>query len=172
MRKAVGAHLEKRGFWIFSEYRVYANRRTYVRLRRSEFEAIRSGEHGAIAIMDEPGRTLWAVNGEFYWDTDGHTADEVDLIAWDRSRRKEARMERLRKIRQRPEAADRPREPIPEAVRIAVWRRDGGRCVRCGADEDLQFDHIIPVARGGATNERNIQLLCGDCNRLKADFIA
>ncbi len=35
------------------------------------------------------------------------------------------------------------REPIPERVRHAVWRRDEGRCVQCGGQKNLEFDHII-----------------------------
>ncbi|MGD0990042.1 MAG: HNH endonuclease signature motif containing protein, partial [Candidatus Sulfotelmatobacter sp.] len=52
------------------------------------------------------------------------------------------------------------REPIPEHVRLFVWRRDEGQCVRCGSRERLEFDHIIPVVAGGGNTERNIQLLC------------
>jgi hypothetical protein len=59
------------------------------------------------------------------------------------------------------------REPISEEVQAFVWRRDGGRCVKCGSQERLEFDHIIPVARGGSNTERNIQLLCEYHNRLK-----
>ncbi len=59
------------------------------------------------------------------------------------------------------------RAPIPEAVRSEVWRRDGGRRVKCSSKENLQFDHIIPVARGGATSAQNLQLLCQQCNRVK-----
>lgn len=63
------------------------------------------------------------------------------------------------------------RSPIPEAVRSEVWRRDGGCCVKCGSKENLQFDHIIPVARGGATSVQNLQLLCQKCNRVKGASI-
>ena len=63
------------------------------------------------------------------------------------------------------------RTPIPEAVRSEVWRRDGGRCVKCSSKENLQFDHIIPVARGGATSAQNLQLLCQQCNRVKGTRI-
>jgi protein-disulfide isomerase len=45
------------------------------------------------------------------------------------------------------------REPIPEAVRSEVWRRDGGRCTKCGSNAQLEFDHIIPVSKGGAKIE-------------------
>lgn len=59
------------------------------------------------------------------------------------------------------------RERIPDAVRLFVWQRDEGRCVLCGSGERLEYDHIIPVAEGGSSTERNIQLLCETCNRRK-----
>lgn len=63
------------------------------------------------------------------------------------------------------------REPIAEEVRMYVWRRDGGKCVKCGSQRNLEFDHIIPVSKGGSNTERNIQLLCEACNRQKSDII-
>lgn len=63
------------------------------------------------------------------------------------------------------------RQPIPVEVRRAVFERDGGRCVECDAAFDLQYDHVIPLALGGANSEQNLQLLCGECNRRKADSI-
>jgi len=63
------------------------------------------------------------------------------------------------------------RERIPDSVRLFVWQRDGGKCVRCGARERLEFDHIIPVIAGGSSTERNVQLLCESCNRSKGATI-
>ena len=37
----------------------------------------------------------------------------------------------------------------------------------CGAQFDLQYDHVIPVALGGATTAANLQVLCAPCNRRK-----
>lgn len=62
---------------------------------------------------------------------------------------------------------ERKREPIAEEIRIFVWRRDNGRCVRCGSQENLEFDHIIPIIKGGSNTARNIQILCEKCNREK-----
>ena len=63
------------------------------------------------------------------------------------------------------------RERISEDVRNEIWRRDQGRCVRCGSRERLEFDHIVPVSRGGANTVRNIELLCESCNRSKGDSL-
>jgi 5-methylcytosine-specific restriction endonuclease McrA len=76
------------------------------------------------------------------------------LLIW-RSRAPAAGMAQLR------------REPIPERVRHEVWRRDRGTCVDCGSRGRLEFDHIIPVSRGGSNTTRNIELRCEPCNRRK-----
>ena len=60
------------------------------------------------------------------------------------------------------------RETIPKNVKQEVWERDKGRCVNCGSNEKLEYDHIIPIAKGGANTVRNIQLLCEPCNRTKS----
>jgi hypothetical protein len=64
------------------------------------------------------------------------------------------------------------REPIPQQVQMFVWQRDEGRCVKCGSQERLEYDHIIPLAKGGSNTERNIQLLCETCNRAKGSSIS
>lgn len=57
---------------------------------------------------------------------------------------------------------------IPSLVKMAVWRRDGGKCVECKSKEKIEYDHIIPVNKGGSNTERNVQLLCEKCNREKS----
>jgi HNH endonuclease len=61
-----------------------------------------------------------------------------------------------------------PNGSISAAVRREVWRRDQGKCVGCGSQQRLEFDHVVPVAKGGSNTARNIQLLCERCNREKA----
>lgn len=61
------------------------------------------------------------------------------------------------------------REPIPADIANAVWNRDGGRCCMCGSRVELEFDHIVPLSKGGATSFRNLQLLCKKCNLKKSD---
>jgi hypothetical protein len=63
------------------------------------------------------------------------------------------------------------REIIPQDVMDKVWNRDGGMCVKCGSQENLEFDHIIPFSKGGATTYSNMQLLCKKCNLEKTNRI-
>lgn len=61
---------------------------------------------------------------------------------------------------------------IPAAVKLEVWRRDGGKCVQCGAADELHFDHILPYAKGGTSlTPENVQLLCARHNLAKRDRI-
>lgn len=61
---------------------------------------------------------------------------------------------------------------IPTSVKLEVWARDGGRCVTCGATDELHFDHIVPYSKGGTSlKAENIQLLCARHNLSKRDKI-
>jgi hypothetical protein len=61
---------------------------------------------------------------------------------------------------------------IPFMTKMRVVRRDNYTCQRCGKhlqDDEVEFDHIIPHAKGGSCEEHNIRLTCYDCNRDKSD---
>ena len=75
-----------------------------------------------------------------------------------------------------------PRKPcaeshIPAEVQREVWERDGGQCTfhsddgtRCAARMDLQYDHIIPEARGGRSDDKdNLRLRCHAHNQYEAE---
>lgn len=79
-----------------------------------------------------------------------------------------ARIAKRQLVGQRPDSDSRR---IPQDVRVAVWQRDQGKCVQCGAQEYLEFDHIIPYSKGGASTLNNVQLLCRRCNLQKSDRI-
>ncbi|KAF3982000.1 MAG: HNH endonuclease [Methylococcales symbiont of Hymedesmia sp. n. MRB-2018] len=64
------------------------------------------------------------------------------------------------------------RERVPDEVKVVVWRRDNGICVKCGSRNNLEYDHIIPVSKGGSNTIRNIEFLCQSCNRSKSDKIS
>jgi hypothetical protein len=67
-----------------------------------------------------------------------------------------------------PSESDRAaRTHIPDSIRIAVFVRDGGRCRRCRSATNLELDHLIPLSKGGSSDESNLQTLCRRCNRRK-----
>jgi len=129
-------------------------------------------ESGGARIGQQGSLALWWAEDGLYW-ADANLADEdVLLLIWDRLRKQNRKLDRLRKLRHSQEQLDElRRERIADEVRALVWERDEGRCVKCGTEEELQFDHIIPVARGGGNTAENIQILCGGCNRQKGDQI-
>ena len=66
---------------------------------------------------------------------------------------------------------------ITAQVRRAVMKRDGGQCTfvsesgrRCSAREQLEFDHVDPVARGGEATVNGIRLLCRAHNHYAAEW--
>lgn len=61
---------------------------------------------------------------------------------------------------------------IPPEIKLEVWKRDKGKCVKCGSADNLHFDHIIPFSKGGSSlTVDNIQLLCARHNIAKRDRI-
>ena len=56
---------------------------------------------------------------------------------------------------------------VRDSMRAAVLVRDGGRCRKCRGAINLEIDHIVPVSKGGKTEESNLQTLCRRCNRAK-----
>ena len=58
---------------------------------------------------------------------------------------------------------------IPTSVKLEVWKRDAGRCVTCGATDELHFDHVVPFSKGGTSLKAdNVQLLCARHNLSKS----
>lgn len=57
-------------------------------------------------------------------------------------------------------------------ARARLIREHGEWCAFCGEVERLTVDHIIPLARGGNNEFRNLQLLCDSCNNRKGCKIA
>jgi len=153
----------------FLRRRFVSGRREFRSISTMAHRAIlRDQERAPIPVAEEDRRTWWMFHGRFFWEDDGLDPDEVMALVLERERRRRRRIERAKDMMLADAEADGPRRPpIPEEVRRAVFRRDGGRCAACGSDELLQFDHVIPVALGGGSTAENLQLLCAPCNRDK-----
>lgn len=123
-----------------------------------------------IRVDEERGRIYWLFNKQVYSTEDGRLLPEdVLALANQAENRRRLALEKADALQAMTARLDKParRERIPQDTKIAVWQRDQGRCVECGDQSELEFDHIIPLAMGGSNTMRNLQLLCGRCNRRK-----
>jgi 5-methylcytosine-specific restriction endonuclease McrA len=147
-RNVIGATLSKRDY------------------RRIDAEQQRS----PVLVCTRDRRRWWAFRGRFYWEDEELHSDDVAALVHARQHRKQRQLDRAKDLMSLDADPSR-RERIPEDVQRLVFRRDGGRCVKCGSRELLQFDHVIPVALGGSSTAENLQVLCTNCNREKSDSL-
>lgn len=67
------------------------------------------------------------------------------------------------------------RAMMTKKLRSFIKNRDNFTCCTCGNSTHvepnllLEIDHIIPVSKGGCTEEGNLQTLCWKCNRAKSN---
>ncbi len=62
---------------------------------------------------------------------------------------------------------DDERAEIPPDLRLAIYERDGWRCLKCESPDDLTLDHVIPWSHGGPDTYDNLRTLCRPCNSSK-----
>jgi hypothetical protein len=125
----------------------------------------RLAEHVRVYEKIQPG--IWSYNGVF------HLVD-----SW-RERDQYRKVFKYRLVAVEGEGFDTPlqrniqhRRVIPTSVKLAVWKRDGGKCVMCCATDELHFDHDLPWSKGGTSiTEENVQLLCARHNLQKHNHI-
>jgi hypothetical protein len=121
-----------------------------------------------VELVRDGSRSTWMFEGRFYSEDDDLTAEDVLALVRERERRARRRLERAHAtLAQDGVHATPRRERIPAEVRQVVFERDGGRCVACGSDFDIQYDHVIPFSLGGASTVANLQVLCASCNQRK-----
>lgn len=113
---------------------------------------------------------MWLAAEAIYVTTDSQlTPADVRALVNEQINRRKLALQKAHALQAISERLDVPRRrtPLPQEVKVAVWQRDMGRCVNCESQQELEFDHIIPLAMGGSNTVRNIQLLCAACNRRK-----
>jgi hypothetical protein len=177
LHRDTNARFEKTGFWIFAQYRFVAGA---LRSRKgwsvAAANALRGRQRETPVILYEDAsrrRVWWLFRDEVYWEDEGLSETEVKALALERLTKNDRRVKRAVAMMEQTSTFTAPsREGIPDDVKVFVWNRDGGRCVRCGSNQRLEFDHVIPLALGGANTARNLQLLCETCNRSKGASLA
>lgn len=111
---------------------------------------------------------IWSYNGVFHLVDSWTERDEHRVVFKFRLEAVEGEEDMMLTPADRPA----PRRIIPTAVKLEVWKRDGGKCVVCGATDELHFDHDLPFSLGGTSiSAANVQLMCARHNLEKHDSI-
>lgn len=129
-------------------------------------------KHAAVKLtLHAPtGRQYWLYKKKIYVTTDrALKAADVAALGNEAENKRRMRLEKAHALQSMVKQLDTraKRAPIAQDVKMLVWQRDGGRCVSCESQQNLEFDHVIPVVMGGSNTARNLQLLCEPCNRRK-----
>ena len=102
-------------------------------------------------------RQWWWWRDTFYWESGDYEPEDVRTVLLMLERDDEQDLER--------ELGLHLVDPIPADVKRLVFERDRGRCLACGSEELIQYDHVVPFSMGGANEPQNLRLLCAGCNR-------
>lgn len=133
-------------------------------------EQFKSGKKGPdiVRVYEKLHNGIWSDNGYFHlvdsWrENDGtRSVFKFKLLAVETSEGDEAAEASTSDSSLR-------RRLIPSAVKQEVWKRDQGKCVECGASDELHFDHVVPFSKGGTSlTAENVQLLCARHNLQKS----
>ena len=123
-----------------------------------------------VRVYEKLKKGIWADNGYFdlidaWQENDGRR--EVFKFKLQVASDQESKAKRVKS-----NTGHEPNRIIPTSVKIQVWKRDKGKCVMCGATDEIHFDHIIPYTKGGTSNKvENVQILCARHNIQKSNRI-
>lgn len=136
------------------------------------FSSTNYAKHAPVKLTfhNATGRQYWLHKKKIYVTTDlVLTAADVAALVNESENKRRLRLEKAHALQAMVKQLDTKakRAAIPQDVKMVVWQRDGGRCVACESQVNLEFDHVIPVAMGGSNTARNLQVLCESCNRRK-----
>ena len=75
-------------------------------------------------------------------------------------------------MNENPIRTDTKLEEKIKPIKDKLFKQQKGICNGCGKKfepENFEIDHIIPKSKGGGDFYDNLQLLCGNCNKVKGD---
>jgi hypothetical protein len=117
------------------------------------------------------GRRWWWYLGRFWWTgaeiPDTELKDVVDSADLDRTLYHHLREEARAHAFKENGASSLDASSISDALRLAVWRRDGGRCVDCGTLEGIHFEYVARLPEGAVPTANDVQLVCRTCSAFR-----
>lgn len=121
-----------------------------------------------VRVYEKLRKGIWSYNGFFHLIDSWQEKDGMRNVF-------KFRLEAIEEVLDDTAAVDQSfqatkhRRIIPTHIKLAVWKRDGGKCTMCGAINELHFDHILPYSKGGTSlKAENVQLLCARHNLQKS----
>jgi hypothetical protein len=123
----------------------------------------------AVKVYEKIHTGIWVFNGVFRLiDSWLEESEQRKVFKF----RLELSDEKLSSARRKKQPDLEHNRMIPSAVKLEVWKRDKGCCVKCRRKDNLHYDHILPFSKGGTSLlASNIQLLCARHNLQKHDHI-
>jgi hypothetical protein len=114
-----------------------------------------------VRVYEKIKKGIWSYNGVFHLVDSWQEQDEYRRVFKFKLVAVEGDEDFSKPVRR-----DMPhRRIIPSWVKVEVWKRDGGKCTKCDATDELHFDHILPYSKGGTSiRPENVQLLCARHN--------
>jgi CRISPR/Cas system Type II protein with McrA/HNH and RuvC-like nuclease domain len=65
------------------------------------------------------------------------------------------------------------RKALHREIRLELLLRQGRKCALCpkflDEEREIEEDHIVPISYGGGNDNKNIRLVCRDCNRKRGN---
>ena len=122
LRKISTGRVERRGI-VFKKWYFFTTKTNYFVLPDGVYQqaVAKRDAVGAARIGSEAERVLWWTKSGLFWADPELSDQDVALLIWDRQRRQDSRLDRLRKIKDRSEdVASSRRERIPDEVRAFV----------------------------------------------------
>jgi hypothetical protein len=164
--RALEEHVESVVSFRFhsEEHHIDCSEERFLELRRAQRTSPRK-------LLTGRGRQWWWYSDRFWWDESrlstrefASAVREVDLMAALRRQVADAARTGSSEL---THGVDGERA-IPEHVRTAVWRRDDGRCVDCGSEDELAFaSTAAPEAADATLTANDFQLVCRLCSSLR-----
>lgn len=107
---------------------------------------------------------IYCSRGMKYVDSTPHPSKPAKLPRkprWGNAKKAAIREEGITRIKSEPS----------KYIRELTYKRDGYRCLRCGAVEDLTLHHIVHRALGGTNKADNLQTVCSPCHVYLHDYV-